>query len=535
MSKFIDEVEDKFGNNVLITNKKPLDVISTGSLSLDVSVGVGGIPKGRIIEVYGNEGCLVGDTRIMYGIRDKNGKKQNVKGGTLKHLYARFNHILTRGKGNYQRKQTINSIFTVPSINSSDFIIHNVIADVVYSGKKDVFEIETEFGNKLKATKDHRFYIGNQKYVPLSELSIDNIVYVHNNFTNKDENPYNNAKNNLVLLRKEEHDRLHAKKNLRNLSFIVKPSKIKNIKYIGIEDTYDIKCYEPNNNYIANGFVVHNSGKTTLALSIAKNAIKGGDNVFYIDVENMLDHSYAERLTEDKNLDHMTIAQPNTAEDAFIIAEKGILSKEFGLILFDSIGALAPNKEKKDEFDDANVALVPRLLAKFLRRNAFAIRTNNVAFVFLNQVRDQIGSYVQGYNTPGGHAIKHFASIIIFLSKGKEIKQGENTVGQLIKFVVKKNKLAPPFRSYVMPLFFGVGIDFYRDFITFSEMVGIILRAGAYYKFGDIVLGQGMVKSIEFLKEHQEVLDKIKEVVYNITNKYVKEIVEEEKIEPEDK
>lgn len=277
-------------------------------------------------------------------------------------------------------------------------------------------------------------------------------------------------------------------------------------------------------------FGAEGTGKTTLALEISRNAIEMGGKVLYIDVENMLDYKYASKISGDSTFKNLIIARPDTAEDAFMAAEAGINSKDFTLIIFDSVGALAPKKEKDDEFEDANVALVPRLMSKFLRRASFRIRENNVGFIFINQVRDKIGGYVQGYNTPGGHALKHFTSLIIALNKGREIKAGEETIGSFVKFVIKKNKLAPPFRSHVIPFIFGEGIDRYKDFLTFSEMVGAVQKAGAYYKFEDETLGQGVNKTVEYLKEHPEVLDKIRNVVYTITTKYVKELDSVEEI-----
>jgi len=275
------------------------------------------------------------------------------------------------------------------------------------------------------------------------------------------------------------------------------------------------------------------TGKTTMALEIARNNMELGGKALYIDVENMLDYPYACRLSHDPDFVSNSVVQPNTAEDAFMIAESGINSGNFSLIIFDSVGALAPKKEKDDDFEDFNVALVPRLMSKFLRRASYGIRENDVAFLFLNQVRDKIGGYVQGYNTPGGHALKHFTSLIISLGKGREIRSGEDTIGAFSKFVIKKNKLAPPFRSYTIPFTFGEGIDRYKDFVTFAEVAGALQKSGSFYKFDDETIAQGTKKTIEALKENPELLDKIRERVYNVTSKYTREledVSEEEEI-----
>ena len=272
-------------------------------------------------------------------------------------------------------------------------------------------------------------------------------------------------------------------------------------------------------------------GKTTLALEIARNAIENGEKVLYIDVENMIDYDYASHISRDEKFDSLIIVQPDTAEDSFMVAEAGINSEEFSLIIFDSIGGLAPLKEKEDDFGDANVALVPRLLSKFLRRTSYAIRTKNIAFLFLNQVRDKIGSYVQGYETPGGHALKHYSSLIIALSKGREIRAGDKKIGMFTKFVIKKNKLASPFRSHVIPFIFGEGVDRLKDFLTFAEMIGAVQKAGSYYKFEGENIGQGLLKSMEELDGNKELLDKIMKVVYTATSKYTKEIDDGEEVD----
>ena len=484
-SNFYDDIIDKFGKEILVTDDEQIEAISTGSLSLDASIGIGGIPIGRVTEIWGVEGCLTGDTHIMYRTIKPNGTRpQNSKGGTLKRLYEVFNRIKKPGLGFYLRKNTLDSIYTIPSVNENNCVFHNRISNVVYSGKKDVFLLETEYGKTIKATKDHKFYIGNSEYKSLSELAIGDSIYIH-----------------------------------KNLSFIVKPDKIKLIKYGGVEDTYDIQCQDPYNNFVGNGIVVHNSGKTTIALDIARNAIKMGKKVLYVDAENMVDYfTVAQLLGEELDKKMLILLHPDSAEDNLGACEMGIHSEEFGLIVLDSIGALSPGKEREKELTDLTVGITPKLLSLFLRRNMSAIRTSKVAFLFINQVRDKIGAYIPTFEPPGGHALKHFSSVIIALSRGQEIKQGDVSVGLNIKFVVKKNKMSAPFRSFIIPLFFGKGIDTNRDLISFAEMLGVLKKRGSYYVFEGETIGQGVVKTITYLEEHKDVLDKIRELAYNVVD-----------------
>ena len=254
------------------------------------------------------------------------------------------------------------------------------------------------------------------------------------------------------------------------------------------------------------------SGKTTLCLEIVKQAIKGGDNVAYIDVEQGLDYRYVETLVGDVDISKLLIAQPETSEEALSLVEVfiqgdeklGIAPGEYKLIIIDSVAALAPEAEKEKELTDKQYALTASTLTKFFRRNVFDLRKNDVALIFVNQVRANIGGY-GGYTIPGGYALKHYSSMIIFLSPSQKIKQGEDIIGIQCKFTVKKNKLSTPFRSFYFPLMFGHGIDYYRDMVEFAAEMGIIKKRAAYYYYGETMLGQGMVKSMEFLEEHEDV------------------------------
>lgn len=271
------------------------------------------------------------------------------------------------------------------------------------------------------------------------------------------------------------------------------------------------------------------AGKTTLAISITRETIKGGEKVCYIDVENMLDlHLVEGILGMELPKDMLVILTPDTAEDALSMADMAIKSGEFATVIVDSVGALAPSEEKIKEFEENSMTLVPRLISKFLRRVTYSVAQTNTALILLNQIRDTVGSYVKSYSTPGGHALKHFAALRISITKGKEIKVGDVTVGILSQFVIKKNKMSAPFRSYFLPITFGRGIDFYQDTVSFCEMLGIIKKKGSYYSFEDEKLGQGMVNSAKYLEEHKLTLDKITERVYHIVNKSEKLVIEED-------
>lgn len=273
------------------------------------------------------------------------------------------------------------------------------------------------------------------------------------------------------------------------------------------------------------------SGKTTIALTTARCAVDRGERVLYIDVENMLSYGAIQSiLGVDVPKDKLVLLQPETAEQAFMIVEKGITSDEFSLIVIDSIAALEPETEKNNEFDDQTMALLSRILAKFFRRNAADVKNHNVAVLLINQVRDKVGSYTGGYSSPGGHALKHYCSVIIPLTKGQDLKVGDEKIGINTKFVIKKNKLGPPFRSYEIPIVFGKGIDYFSDLVSFTETLGILSKSGPYYKFNGETIGQGRIATAKVLEQNKELLDKIVEMVYNMLKSKVNASVVEEEL-----
>lgn len=273
------------------------------------------------------------------------------------------------------------------------------------------------------------------------------------------------------------------------------------------------------------------SGKSTLAICIARTLLKKGEKVLYVDAENMLNLGLIEAIMGMKiPLDQLVILTPDTAEDALTMVDIGVKSGEFGAVILDSVGALAPVEEKDKELGEFSMALLPRLISKFLRRIIYSVAQNNVALIILNQVRDTVGSYVKSYSTPGGHALKHFSALRISLTKGTEIKVKEDVIGIQTKFVIKKNKMAAPFRSYLLPIIFGKGIDFYNDTVNFASMCGVIKKSGSYYNFENEKLGQGINNAAEFLEQNPETLDKIVKECYNMVNStpVVLELDEEE-------
>jgi recombination protein RecA len=269
------------------------------------------------------------------------------------------------------------------------------------------------------------------------------------------------------------------------------------------------------------------SAKTTLCLSIAKNALENGIKVLYVDQENSCDYSYINAIVGSVDPSMFTLVQPETAEQTLMTCEAGINSGEYGLIVLDSVGALSPQKEKEDPFDKGSVGQIPRLMSKFLRRNAFAIRNKNIAFVIVNQVRAVIGAYVPTLEMPGGNALRHFSSVVIFMHRSVLIKYGEEVVGANSAYTIKKSKVGKPFKSWSFPLIYGTGIDTERDVVEFAKRLGILTAKGSFLYLGEEGLGQGLAKAEQYLKDHPETLAKIESMCYTMNGNIVPEIEEE--------
>jgi recombination protein RecA len=234
-----------------------------------------------------------------------------------------------------------------------------------------------------------------------------------------------------------------------------------------------------------------------------------------------LDYSYLEKIVGNELLEksgkRFSVLQPASAEDSFKLAELA-LDNEYELIIFDSVGAISPEEELKKPIDKMHVGLAPRLMSQFLRKTAYKVRDVESAFVFTNQVRANIGSYAGGYTTPAGYALKHYTSLRIYMSKSKYIKDGDIEVGNFANFIIKKNKLAIPYRTATTNIIYGKGIDSTLDVLKFGALLGVIKVRGPYYVFEDTNLGQGQNSAIEFLEGDKGTLDKIIEMCYNVSD-----------------
>jgi len=254
------------------------------------------------------------------------------------------------------------------------------------------------------------------------------------------------------------------------------------------------------------------SGKTTLGQHIIAEAQKRGGIAAYIDVEHALDPNYAANCGV--NLDNLLISQPDTGEEALEITEALVRSGAVDVIVIDSVAALVPRAEIEGEMGDAHVGLQARLMSQALRKLAAAIGRSGTAVVFINQLREKVGIIFGNPEvTPGGRALKFYSSIRIDLRRLETIKQGNVAVGSRIRAKVVKNKVAPPFRSAEFDIMFASGISREGDLIDLGVGLGLIKKAGAFFSYGDIRLGQGRESAKQFLSQNPELVQEIEQQV----------------------
>ncbi len=250
------------------------------------------------------------------------------------------------------------------------------------------------------------------------------------------------------------------------------------------------------------------SGKTTLALQCIAECQKSGGKAAFIDAEHAIDPRYAKALGVD--VDELILSQPDSGEQALEIAEVLIKSGAIDLIVIDSVAALVPQAELDGEMGDSNIGLHARLMSKAMRKLAGAMNANGCTTIFINQLREKVGvMFGNPETTTGGRALKFYSTIRMEVRKSEAIKSGQDVIGNKVNVKIAKNKVAPPFKTCQVEIYYGEGISHISEIINLGVEFGIIDKSGSWYAYEGEKIGQGSEAVRAYLQANPEIDAKI--------------------------
>lgn len=254
------------------------------------------------------------------------------------------------------------------------------------------------------------------------------------------------------------------------------------------------------------------SGKTTFCQHVIAEAQKRGGLCAFIDMEHALDPQYAAKIGVD--IDNLYVSQPDTGEQALEIADALIRSGTMAIVVIDSVAALVPRAEVEGEMGDTHVGLQARLMSQALRKMSGFIQQSDTMVIFTNQIRSKIGvMFGSPETTAGGNALKFYASVRLDIRRIQAIKQGGDVVGNRTRVKVKKNKVAPPFTEAEFDIMYNEGMSRSGDVIDLGVEYEILTKRGAFYRYGELMLGQGRENAKQFLRENPEIMYEVENLI----------------------
>ena len=264
------------------------------------------------------------------------------------------------------------------------------------------------------------------------------------------------------------------------------------------------------------------SGKTTFALHAIAEVQKNGGRAAFIDAEHSLDPVYASNLGVDIN--ELLLSQPDTGEQALEICDALVKSEAVSIIVIDSVAALVPQAEIDGEMGDSHVGLQARLMSQALRKLSGSINKTNTIVIFINQLREKVGvMFGNPETTPGGKALKYYASVRLDIRRGEQIKQGSDVVGNRTNIKVVKNKVAPPFKTATVDIMYGEGVSYEGELVDLASEANIIEKSGAWYSYNGNKIGQGKENVKLLLKDNVQLKNEIDKKVREHYGIYKKE------------
>ena len=254
------------------------------------------------------------------------------------------------------------------------------------------------------------------------------------------------------------------------------------------------------------------SGKTTFALQAIAEHQKLGGRAVFIDAEHALDPEYAERLGV--NIDELLLSQPDTGEQALEICDALVRSQAISIVVIDSVAALVPQAEIDGEMGDSHVGLQARLMSQALRKLSGTISKTNTTCIFINQLREKVGvMFGNPETTPGGRALKFYASVRLEIRRSEQLKMGDGVVGNRTNIKVVKNKVAPPFKTATVDIMYGEGVSREGEIVDLAAEAGIVEKSGAWYAYQGEKLGQGKENVKLLLKDNIELKEELEKKV----------------------